>query len=137
MLSKKKSGISMIVLIITIIVSIILLSVVLLNIERNNPIDSAKEVRFKNDIDNFINEISITYTNKKTENLKYNFTDMDATIGRKTDDDKYEIEEYIPSITEEYVDRLGLKDGQLVYREIDFSEEEAKWLEESGVQKIE
>ncbi len=137
MLSKKKSGISMIVLIITIIVSVILLSVVLLNIERNNPIDSAKEVRFKNDIDNFINEISITYTNKKTENLKYNFTDMDATIGRKTDDDKYEIEEYIPSITEEYVDRLGLKDGQLVYREIDFSEEEAKWLEESGVQKIE
>ena len=127
----------MIVLIITIIVSVILLSVVLLNIERNNPIDSAKEVRFKNDIDNFINEISITYTNKKTENLKYNFTDMDATIGRKTDDDKYEIEEYIPSITEEYVDRLGLKDGQLVYREIDFSEEEAKWLEESGVQKIE
>ena len=76
-MKNSKTGISLIVLIITIIVSLILLSVIILNLDKNNPIGSAKEVKFKTDIENFIDEISITYTNKKAENIKYKFNNLE------------------------------------------------------------
>ena len=47
---KKKKGISLIVLIITIIVVIILVVTVILTITKNNPIESAKEAVFKEDV---------------------------------------------------------------------------------------
>ena len=131
-------GISLIVLVITIVVTIILVSVILLNLQNNNPIDSAKEVRFKSDIDNFKDEISISYTNGKTENFKFKFSDMDVSIGEKNESGSdYKIKEYIPSITEEYIDRLGIKDGNLIYKESEFSEDEIEWLKESGAVKAE
>ncbi len=132
-MKNSKTGISLIVLIITIIVSLILLSVIILNLDKNNPIGSAKEVKFKTDIENFIDEISITYTNKKAENIKYKFSDMNIKIGSKDKDTgEYIIKEYIPSITDEYVDRLGIQEGTLIYKESDFTEDEVGWLQEEG-----
>ena len=52
----KRKGISLIVLIITIIVVIILASIVILTISKNNPIKSAKEAVFKEDVRNFQND---------------------------------------------------------------------------------
>ena len=46
----QKKGISLIVLIITIIVIIILAVVVILTISKNNPVSSAKEATFKEDM---------------------------------------------------------------------------------------
>ena len=48
-----KRGISLIVLIVTIIVIIILAAVVILTITKNNPVESAKEATFKEDVRNF------------------------------------------------------------------------------------
>ena len=48
-----KNGISLIVLIITIIVIIILAAAVILTISKNNPVDSAKEAKFKEDVRSF------------------------------------------------------------------------------------
>jgi len=46
----KKNGISLIVLIVTIIVIIILAAVVILTLSKNNPIESAKEATFKENL---------------------------------------------------------------------------------------
>ena len=49
----KKKGISLIVLIVTIIVIIILAAVIILTINQNNPLNSAKEAVFREDINSF------------------------------------------------------------------------------------
>lgn len=132
----KLKGISLIVLVITIVVSLILLSIVLLNVDKNNPIDSAKEVKFKNDIMNFNDEISISYTNKKSEDMKFEFEDINVSIASKDDTGKYKIKEYIPSITDEYVDRLGIENGIIIFDKRNFSSDECDWLIESGAKCI-
>ena len=55
-----KRGISLIVLIVTIIVVIILAAVVILTITKNNPVESAKEATFKEDVRNFQDELART-----------------------------------------------------------------------------
>ena len=55
-----KKGISLIVLIVTIIVVIILAAVVILTITKNNPLESAKEATFKEDVRNFQDELART-----------------------------------------------------------------------------
>ena len=56
----QKKGISLIVLIVTIIVIIILAAVVILNISKNNPVESAKEARFKEDVRSFQDDLSLS-----------------------------------------------------------------------------
>ena len=55
----KKRGISLIVLIVTIIVIIILAAAVILTLSKNNPIGSAKEASFKEDVYNFKTELEL------------------------------------------------------------------------------
>ena len=59
-----KKGISLIVLIITIIVIIILAAAVILTITKNNPVSSAKEATFKEDMASIQDELSM-YISKK------------------------------------------------------------------------
>ena len=61
----KKKGISLIVLIVTIIVIIILAAVIILTINQNNPLNSAKEAVFREDINNFETELEIYKANMK------------------------------------------------------------------------
>ena len=55
----KKNGISLIVLIVTIIVIIILAAVVILTLSKNNPIESAKEATFKEDVRTIQDELAM------------------------------------------------------------------------------
>ena len=55
----QKRGISLIVLIVTIIVIIILAAAVILTITKNNPVSSAKEATFKEDMANIQDELSM------------------------------------------------------------------------------
>ena len=70
-----KKGISLIVLIITIVVIIILAAVVVLTINKNNPIESAKEAKFKEDIRTFQYQLSLAisknmiFTDKRDEKI--------------------------------------------------------------------
>ena len=59
-----KRGISLIVLIVTIIVIIILAAAVILTISKNNPVSSAKEATFKEDVTAMQDELSM-YLSKK------------------------------------------------------------------------
>ena len=62
-----KRGISLIVLIITIIVIIILAAVVILTISKNNPVSSAKEATFKEDMTSIQDELSMYLSKKYTD----------------------------------------------------------------------
>ena len=56
-MKKGKQGISLIVLIVTIIVIIILAAAVILTLSKNNPIESAREAKFKEDVRSFKDDL--------------------------------------------------------------------------------
>ena len=122
-----KNGISLIVLIITIIVIIILAAAVILTISKNNPVDSAKEAKFKEDVRSFQDDLSLSISK-----------DYTAKAGQR--DDKFnattfdEIKNYIPSFTKEYEDKLVIKNDELKYSE-DLNEKEKKWLDDLGIKE--
>ena len=104
----KKSGISLIVLIITIIVVIILAAVVILTLSKNNPIESAKEARFKEDVRTFQDELAL-YISKQYANAGGHW---DGNISAKTCD---EIKNYIPSFTKKYEGKFIINNNNLEY----------------------
>jgi hypothetical protein len=99
-----KKGISLIVLIITIIVIIILAGSVILSLSENNPIISAEEATFRNDIDSLQNELNMQIMNQLTQTL--GTFDSNTMTG--------EVSEYIPSVTK-YDDTFDIVKGKLVY----------------------
>ena len=123
----QKKGISLIVLIVTIIVIIILAAVAILNISKNNPVNSAKEARFKEDVRSFQDDLSLSiskdYTAKAGQrNGKFSATTFD------------EMKNYIPSFTKEYEGKLVIKDDELKYSE-DLNENEKTWLNDLGIKE--
>ena len=119
---ENNKGISLIVLIITIIVVIILVALVILTLSKNNPIESAKEARFKEDVRLFQDELSMTvskdYTNKAGQrDYKISTSDFD------------EIKEYIPSFSKKYKGKFIIKDDELIGIGI-LDEKETKYLDD-------
>ncbi len=128
----KKRGISLIVLIITIIVIIILAGVIILNLTKNNPINSAKKAKFLNDIDTFKSELSLYELGKMTDtNGDYNPKLLNSGTGGTTENgdpiDKDKVITHIITTMENtrYPDILEVIAGELVY--IGNNEEESNW----------
>ena len=125
----QKRGISLIVLIVTIIVIIILAVAIVLTIKKNNPIDSANEAVFKENIRNFQNELVMSISNeyvkdrgKRKEKINvYSLSDM---------------QKYIPSFTKEYEGKIVISNDELVYDKENVEENEEKWLSDLGVIEI-
>ena len=105
---KSKKGISLIVLIITIIVVIILAAVVILTLSKNNPIESAKEARFKEDVRTFQDELAL-YISKQYANAGGHW---DGNISAKSYN---EIVDYIPSFTKKYEGKFIINNNNLEY----------------------
>ena len=103
-----KKGISLIVLIITIIVVIILAAVVILTLSKNNPIESAKEARFKEDVRTFQDELAL-YISKQYTNAGGHW---DGNISATT---YGEIKNYIPSFTKKYEGKFIINNNNLEY----------------------
>ena len=118
----KKRGISLIVLIVTIIVIIIIAAVVILTISKNNPIESAKEATFKEDVRTFQDElamyISKDYTNK-----------AGARDNKITETDSSKIKDYIPSFSKKYEGKFVIKNDELMYNE-NITTQEKEWCKE-------
>ena len=105
---RNKKGISLIVLIITIIVVIILAAVVILTLSKNNPIESAKEASFKEDVRTFQDELAL-YISKQYANAGGHW---DGSISTKT---HAEIINYIPSFTKKYEGKFIINNNNLEY----------------------
>ena len=127
---KSKKGISLIVLIITIIVVIILAAVVIITINKNNPVESAKEATFKEDVRSFQDELNMYISNEYTKlqgmrDSKISTINIPATYS--------EMKNYISSYKEKYDKKLGIEDDKIVYFPKEVTNNEKKWLEDLNI----
>ena len=120
-----KRGISLIVLIITIIVIIILAAAVILTITKNNPVSSAKESAFKEDVRTFQDDLALTVAKV--------YTDKQGQRDKKiSTSDFNKIKNYIPSFTEKYKGKFIIQDDQLVGTD-SLSEKEKTWANDINI----
>ena len=117
-----KRGISLIVLIITIIVIIILAAAVILTITKNNPVSSAKEATFKEDVAAMQDELSM-YISKKYADNPTSFEKSTVTLSG--DDMTTEL----PS-TKKYKEKVSIVNGNLVWDGETENNTEYKWFDE-------
>ena len=118
-----KRGISLIVLIVTIIVIIILAAVVILTISKNNPVSSAKEATFKEDMTSIQDELSMYLSKKYTDDP----TSFDkSSINLSGDSMVTEL----PS-TKKYKDKVSIIKGKLVWAGETEDNIEYKWFSEA------
>ncbi len=117
-----KRGISLIVLIITIIVIIILAAAVILTISKNNPVSSAKEATFKEDMSNIQDELSMYLSKKYTDNP----TSFDKSSVNLSGDSMVT---ELPS-TKKYKDKVSVVEGNLILNKSKVNSEEKKWFNE-------
>ena len=117
-----KKGISLIVLIVTIIVIIILAAAVILTITKNNPVSSAKEATFKEDVTAMQDELSM-YISKKYADNPTSFEK--SSVNLSGDDMVTEL----PS-TKKYKEKVSVREGNLVLNNSKVNSEEKKWFNE-------
>ena len=117
-----KKGISLIVLIVTIIVIIILAAVVILTITKNNPVSSAKEATFKEDVTAMQDELSMYLSKKYTDNP----TSFDKSSVNLSGDSMVT---ELPS-TKKYKDKVSVINGKLVWAGEPENNIEYKWFSE-------
>ena len=117
-----KRGISLIVLIVTIIVIIILAAAVILTITKNNPVSSAKEATFKEDMANIQDELSMYISKKYTDNP----TSFDKSSVNLSGDSMVT---ELPS-TKKYKDKVSVIKGKLVWDGETENNTEYKWFTE-------
>ena len=117
-----KRGISLIVLIVTIIVIIILAAAVILTITKNNPVSSAKEATFKEDMANIQDELSM-YISKKYTDDPLSFDKSSVNLSGDT------MVTELPS-TKKYKDKVSVNKGNLVLNNKKVNLDEKKWFNE-------
>ena len=117
-----KKGISLIVLIITIIVIIILAAAVILTISKNNPVSSAKEATFKEDMASIQDELSMYISKKYTDNPnEFNKSDLNLSGDNMVTE---------LSSTKKYKEKVLVREGYLVLNNSKVNSEEKKWFNE-------
>ena len=117
-----KRGISLIVLIVTIIVIIILAAAVILTISKNNPVSSAKEATFKEDVTAIQDELSMYLSKKYTDNP----TSFDKSSVNLSGDSMVT---ELPS-TRKYKDKVSIIKGKLAWNGETENNTEYKWFSE-------
>ena len=117
-----KKGISLIVLIVTIIVIIILAAAVILTISKNNPVSSAKEATFKEDVTAMQDELSM-YLSKKYADDPLSFDKTSVNLSGDT------MVTELPS-TKKYKDKVSVIKGKLVWAGETENNTEYKWFTE-------
>ena len=118
-----RRGISLIALIVTIIVIIILAAAVILTITKNNPVSSAKEATFKEDMANIQDELSM-YISKKYTDDPLSFEKSSVNLSGDS------MVTELPS-TKKYKDKVSVVEGNLVVNNNSkVNTDEKKWFNE-------
>mgnify|MGYP004621763249 FL=1 len=117
-----KKGISLIVLIVTIIVIIILAAAVILTITKNNPVSSAKEATFKEDVTAIQDELSM-YLSKKYTDDPISFDKSSINLSGDS------MVTELPS-TKKYKDKVAIIKGKLAWNGETENNTEYKWFSE-------
>ena len=137
---KIKKGISLIVLVITIIVIVILAGIIIISMNKNNPISTANEAVFKSDIDNFQSELSMYHTNNYTkllgqyeeDKLQADNTKVEYAGVAKIDTDGKTIKDVITGLgSKKYENEFEVINGKLAYKGTDTTKQQ--WSLDSGI----
>ena len=112
---------------------IILAAVVILTLSKNNPIESAKEAAFKEDVRTFQNElamyISKDYTNKAgARDEKITATNYNPA------GDPASVYTYIASFSKKYENKFVIKNDELMYKE-DMIQQEKEWCQSLNIKE--
>ena len=118
----QKRGISLIVLVVTIIVIIILAASVILTLTKNNPVSSAKEATFKEDMTSIQDELSMYLSKKYTDNS----TSFEKSSVNLSGD---AMVTELPS-TKKYKEKVSVVEGNLVLNYSKVNSDEKKWFNE-------
>lgn len=121
----KNRGISLIVLVITIIVAVILISAVLLSLDKNDPRKGASENVFKSDFRTLQEELAMKKTEMKQEDSKAN---INVNVSY---DNEEELKKWINSIDKSILNGIvEICNGDLVFIDKGMSDEEKTWAKE-------
>ena len=121
----QKKGISLIVLIVTIIVIIILAAAVILTVGKNNPVESANEAKFKEDVRSFQDDLALSISKDYTKKAGQRDNKFNATDFNK-------IKDYIPSFNKKYDGKFAIVNDELKY--VGEEEKEIIWSKDLGVE---
>mgnify|MGYP004495045607 FL=1 len=117
-MKKEKSGISLIVLVVTIVVITILSAAIILSVTNTNIIQNSKKAAFQNDIANFKEELAQYKHNKTADAGDYDMYTLSADkdnlyeMGKKVEGN---IQTVIPSINGEYLENIKIISGEIDY----------------------
>jgi len=128
-----KRGISLIVLVITIIVMIILASAIILSLSGNGIIFKTNKAKFQNDIATMKEELSVYISNKEAEtNGAYDSDNLNASRNSLTEEGNAVegkiILDIIKSMDKKYLDKVEIVNGKLRYTGSNINE--IKWSDE-------
>jgi type II secretory pathway pseudopilin PulG len=120
-----RRGISLIVLVITIIVIVILAGAVIINLANNGPVMQASQATFKANLAEYNNELSLYISNQYLLNDgKFNSDSLNALTPA-------EVKDIIKGITAEDAQKIRVIDGKLAY--IGADQNEIVWAEQMDV----
>ena len=98
---KKKRGISLIVLIITLVVILIIVAIIVLNLKNTDPVGKANEVKLRSDFKSLNEEFLATISDLSMSNSSFTKEDINISASNVN-----KMRLYIPSITQEYANKL-------------------------------
>lgn len=123
---KEKKGISLIVLIITIIVMIILAGAVILSLTRSGIIGNTEEAKIKSNLGSYQHELSLSLADAKRDNKNLDLSSIEETTFSG-------IKQYIPSISEADAAKYNIKGGELTSVVEKLTVEELVYARDVGV----
>ena len=136
-MNKRRKGISLIVLVITILVMLILSGVVIVSLSKNNPVEKAKEATFKTDMQTFLDDLSLFFVNKISEDSTFDKTSLIAdsktcVYNTQKVGNENNIGDIISGVKNgKYANKIEVVQGSLYF--VEPSKTEQKWLLEMGI----
>lgn len=128
---KNKNGITLIVLVVTIVIILILCGTSLrIVLGDNGLIENAQYSAFETKIQIYQNNVKNYILSQQLYDNKEDDTDYYI-------DDKETMKNVLEDVTDEEADKYGIQDNQLRYKEDKVTEQEKGWLERLGVKPLE
>lgn len=121
----KRKGVSLIILVITIIVMSILAGVVIYSMEKTNHIEKANSSVLITDLKAAQMELDTNLSVMQIHNKDIDFNDVNVT-GK-------EVLNYIPSLKKEFIGKVEIVNGEFYVLRTAFTQEEIKKIEESDI----
>ncbi len=126
---KRKKGISLIVLVITIIVIVILATSVILSLADTNVIEQANEASFKANIESYNSELTLAISNKYIQDTSFNPNNFNAIPWDGSESVTGTVKQYIPSITKDDGENYAIVQGKLEYLDLGVRDGLILWLD--------